>query len=78
MESEARLVMRDGGLPAPVLQYEVVDGNRELRRLDFAWPFAGVAAEYDGEAAIALALPGAETDDALLNAPTVINKKNKK
>ncbi len=51
MESEARLVMRDGGLPAPVLQYEVVDGNRELRRLDFAWPFAGVAAEYDGEAA---------------------------
>jgi hypothetical protein len=51
MESEARLVMRDGGLPAPVLQYEVVDGNGELRRLDFAWPFAGVAAEYDGEAA---------------------------
>lgn len=50
MESEARLVMHDGGLPRPELQYEIVDGNRELRRLDFAWPFAQVAAEYDGEA----------------------------
>lgn len=51
MESEARLVMREGGLPSPVLQHEIVDGNGELRRLDFAWPFARVAAEYDGEAA---------------------------
>ena len=51
MESEARLVMRNGGLPRPELQYEIVDGNGELRRLDFAWPYARVAAEYDGEAA---------------------------
>ncbi len=48
MESEARLVMLDGGLPAPELQYEIIDGNGQLRRLDFAWPDAGVAAEYDG------------------------------
>ncbi|MBB2991221.1 hypothetical protein FHR72_002705 [Mycolicibacterium iranicum] len=47
-ESMARLAMLDGGLPAPELQYEVVDGNGELRRLDFAWPDLGVAAEYDG------------------------------
>lgn len=48
MESEARLAMIDGGLPTPELQYEVIDGNRELRRLDFAWPEQRVAAEYDG------------------------------
>lgn len=48
MESEARLAMIDGGLPAPELQYEVIDGNGELRRLDFAWPGERVAAEYDG------------------------------
>ncbi|MGV0607813.1 hypothetical protein [Mycolicibacterium sp. XJ1904] len=48
MESEARLAMIDGGLPVPELQYEVVDGNGQLRRLDFAWPDFGVAVEYDG------------------------------
>lgn len=47
-ESAARLAMIDGGLPVPELQYEIVDGNGDLRRLDFAWPWAGVAAEYDG------------------------------
>jgi hypothetical protein len=48
MESEARLVMIDGGLPTPELQYEVIDGNGERRRLDFAWPQQRVAVEYDG------------------------------
>ncbi len=48
MESEARLAMIDGGLPIPELQYEVIDGNGELRRLDFAWPDERVAVEYDG------------------------------
>jgi hypothetical protein len=47
MESEARLVMIDGGLPGPVLQHEVVDARGRLRRLDFAWPRQRVAAEYD-------------------------------
>ncbi len=47
MESEARLVMLDGGLPVPELQYEVIDGNGKLRRLDFAWPHQKVAVEYD-------------------------------
>ncbi|BBX71644.1 type IV toxin-antitoxin system AbiEi family antitoxin domain-containing protein [Mycolicibacterium psychrotolerans] len=50
MESEARLAMLDGGLPVPELQYEIVDGNGDLRRLDFAWPDDRVAAEYDGVA----------------------------
>ncbi|MBX7455962.1 type IV toxin-antitoxin system AbiEi family antitoxin domain-containing protein [Mycolicibacterium sp. 3033] len=50
MESEARLEMLDGGLPVPELQYEILDGNGDLRRLDFAWPDRRVAAEYDGVA----------------------------
>lgn len=49
MESEARLVMIDGGLPSPVLQHEVVDARGRLRRLDFAWPMQKVAAEYDSD-----------------------------
>jgi hypothetical protein len=49
MESEARLVMIDGGLPAPILQHEIIDSGGRLRRLDFAWPDAMVAAEYDSE-----------------------------
>lgn len=48
MESEARLAMIVGGLPIPELQYEIIDGNGELRRVDFAWPEHRVAVEYDG------------------------------
>ena len=48
MESEARLAMIDGGLPIAELQYEIVDGNGDLRRVDFAWPNHRVAVEYDG------------------------------
>jgi hypothetical protein len=50
MESEARLVMIDGGLPTPVLQHQIVDSRGKLRRLDFAWPDEMVAAEYDSDA----------------------------
>jgi hypothetical protein len=48
MESEARLAMLDGGLPSPVLQYEIVDRNWQTWRVDFAWPEWRVAVEYDG------------------------------
>jgi hypothetical protein len=48
MESEARLAMIDGGLPSPVLQYEIVDRNWQTWRVDFAWPEWRVAVEYDG------------------------------
>ncbi len=48
MESEARLVMVEGGLPPPLLQYELVDLQGKVWRLDFAWPEYRVAAEYDG------------------------------
>jgi hypothetical protein len=48
MESEARLMMFDGGLPAPALQHEVVDAEGRVWRLDFAWLDQKVAVEYDG------------------------------
>ncbi len=48
MESEARLVMIDGGLPQPTLQYKIVDLTGRLWRVDFAWPECRVVAEYDG------------------------------
>jgi len=47
MESEARLVMLDGGLPRPELQYLIRGRDGECWRVDFAWPAARVAAEYD-------------------------------
>lgn len=48
MESEARLVMLDGGLPEPLLQYVIVDRDGLVWRVDFAWPDERVAVEYDG------------------------------
>jgi very-short-patch-repair endonuclease len=47
MESEARLVFIDGGLPLPELQYEIVDRCGKLWRVDFAWPDAMLVVEYD-------------------------------
>jgi hypothetical protein len=47
MESEARLVFIDGGLPMPELQYEITDRHGKLWRVDFAWPDAMLVAEYD-------------------------------
>ncbi len=48
MESEARLVMLDGGLPEPVLQHEIIDRDGRCWRVDFAWPEQMVIVEYDG------------------------------
>lgn len=48
MESESRLMMLDGGLPAPVLQHQIVDRDHRIWRVDFAWPSRRVAVEYDG------------------------------
>jgi hypothetical protein len=47
MESEARLVMIDYDLPLPVLQHEICGRDGERWRVDFAWPEARVAAEYE-------------------------------
>lgn len=47
MESEARLVMIDHGLPLPELQYPIRGRDGELWRVDFAWPEVRLAAEYE-------------------------------
>lgn len=47
MESEARLVMIDRGLPLPELQYTIRGHDGELWRVDFAWPEMRLAAEYE-------------------------------
>jgi Transcriptional regulator, AbiEi antitoxin len=47
MESEARLLFIDYGLPEPELQYWIVDLRGDRWRVDFAWPDAHVVAEYD-------------------------------
>ncbi len=47
MESEARLVFIDGGLPLPELQLEIVDLHGKAWRVDFAWPEYKLIAEYD-------------------------------
>ena len=47
LESEARLVFIDGGLPLPELQFKIVDRCGDLWRADFAWPEAMVVAEYE-------------------------------
>jgi hypothetical protein len=47
LESEARLVFIDGGLPKPELQYQIVDRCGKLWRVDFAWPEAMLVAEYE-------------------------------
>ncbi|TCC05254.1 hypothetical protein [Kribbella soli] len=49
LESYARLVFADGGLPAPVLQAEFWDGHRWLSlRVDFWWPEFRTVGEADG------------------------------
>ena len=50
MESEARLVMIDGGLPPPVLQYEVVD--LDGRTLAAGLRLAGTAASRPSTTAL--------------------------
>jgi hypothetical protein len=47
MESEARLVMIDRGLPLPELQYTIHGHDGEVWRVDFAWPQMRLAAEYE-------------------------------
>ena len=47
-ETRLRLLVRGSDLPAPVAQFRVVDEGRFVARVDFAWPDAKLALEYDG------------------------------
>lgn len=47
-ETRLRLLIHRSGLPIPVAQFQVMDGDRFVARVDFAWPDRKVAVEYDG------------------------------
>jgi hypothetical protein len=47
-ETRLRLRLHDSGLPRPVAQHEIRDADGFVARVDFAWPEARVAVEYDG------------------------------
>lgn len=49
LETRFRQLLRRAGLPAPVPQFEVHDGNEFIARVDFAYPEHGVVIEVDGE-----------------------------
>lgn len=48
LEAKALTLFRDAGLPIPMLQYEVREGERFVARLDFAYPERQVGIEVDG------------------------------
>lgn len=48
-ELEVLELMRRGGLPEPVLQHRVIDGDGRTRYLDFAYPELRLGAEADGD-----------------------------
>jgi hypothetical protein len=47
-ETRLRLLIKRSGLPDPVAQFRVMDGEGFVARVDFAWPDRRVAVEYDG------------------------------
>jgi very-short-patch-repair endonuclease len=47
-ETRLRLLLLRSSLPAPVAQFEVRQDGRFVARVDFAWPDAKVAVEYEG------------------------------
>jgi hypothetical protein len=49
LETRFRQLLLRSGLPKPVSQYEVYDGNELVARVDFAYPDFGVVIEVDGE-----------------------------
>jgi hypothetical protein len=47
-ETRLRLLLGRSSLPQPIAQFTVRDADRFLARVDFAWPEAKVALEYEG------------------------------
>jgi very-short-patch-repair endonuclease len=47
-ETRLRLLLRRSSLPNPVAQFVVRNGVTFLARVDFAWPEAKIAVEYEG------------------------------
>ncbi|HXV94625.1 MAG TPA: hypothetical protein VD813_15075 [Pseudonocardia sp.] len=49
-ESWLRYWVLDQGFPIPEVNWSIVEGGREVFRLDLAWPALRIALEYDGRA----------------------------
>jgi very-short-patch-repair endonuclease len=49
METKLLQAIRAAGLPEPVVQYEIWSGSRFVGRVDFAYPDAKIAIEYDSD-----------------------------
>jgi hypothetical protein len=66
-ESRGRWLFWTSGLPAPLLQYEVRDGNGELRGVcDWCWPERRTMGEFDGRTKYGRLLrPGLEPGDVV-------------
>lgn len=65
-ESLSRWVMWQVGVPAPVLQHEVIVNGRRYRS-DFAWPDFGVLGEFDGRVKYDLYVkPGQTAADVMM------------
>lgn len=67
-ETRLRLLIRDLGLPPPVLQWDVFHPDGRLAgRVDMAWPELGLMLEFDGRAKYRKYLrPGESIEDAVL------------
>ena len=74
METLLLKVLRDNGLPAPVPQYEVYDGDRFVARVDAAYVDAQIAIEYESVQEHA-GRRGLERDNPRRNALVAINWK---
>jgi len=48
LERQALALFRGFGLPAPQCQYSVIEGDRSLGTVDFAWPRAKLIVEAEG------------------------------
>ena len=66
-ESVSRVRLAAAGIPAPVLQYEVVDtGGALVGRADFAWPELMTLGEFDGRSKYGRLLrPGESVADVI-------------
>lgn len=66
-ESRGRWLFRTLGMPAPVLQFEVLDDHGNLVGiLDWWWPTLGLMGEFDGKVKYARLLkPGQDAGDAV-------------
>ncbi len=66
-ETRSFVLFFNHGLPLPVPQHPIIDGGREIARVDFAWPGLGVFLEFDGKVKYEKLLrPGQRASDVVI------------